>query len=188
MKLWKWIFQEELNGKEITYIDIANFRRRNYVHFRDEVASCKVRLEEKQQAQSKQVTLSRPLANYVRGLLLEEHQIITWFSDEYSQMYQEDYTHLVGLKDQETLEALPPKKSFLLSQIVLYMTRQEVIEKLDLHEVVSTKLRGYEKELFWFRCLGNYIQPVVVLRVGVRLLGKDIKIPSMEPIELYDLI
>jgi len=191
MKLRDWLGKMEMElrpGDELTFVDITNFKRRNYLHFRDEAASCRVRPKEKQNALKQQKTLSKPLRHYIRGLLNEDSQVIGLFVAEYPQMIREDYLFLIGIKDQETLEALPPQHSFHLSQIVHYMSRAEVIRRLGLSKVVATKLIGYEKEIFWLQCLGSYIQPVVVLRVGVRILGNGAKIPKFEPIELHDLI
>jgi len=191
MKLRDWLEKTEMElrpGDELTFVDIANFKRRNYAHFRDEAASCRVRPEEKQNARKQQKTLSRPLRYYIRGLLNEDPQVIGLFVAEYPQMIREDYLFLIGIKDQETLEALPPQHSFYLSQIVRYMSRAEVIKRLGLSKVVATKLLGYEKEIFWLHCLGSYVQPGVVLRVGVRILGNGAGIPEQDPIELHDLI
>lgn len=188
-ELREWILELEDAGEEVSYIDIANFKKRNYAHFRMETLSCKVREEEKYEANYRHFNLSKPLADYIRGWLLYDETIKKLCREEFPRMNEEDYSMLTGLS-KEILDKLPPRKQFLYSQMVHYMDRSEVKTALALTKVVSTRLRGYEKEIFWLRCLAVGILPVVVLRLGVRVLGKYYQnpFPSQEEIPLHDLI
>ncbi len=49
--------------------------------------------------------------------------------------------------------------------LVRSLTENEVKEALNLHKVVSCRLLGYEKELFYLKCYTFGILPVFMLRV-----------------------
>ena len=49
--------------------------------------------------------------------------------------------------------------------LIMSLTENEVREALNLHEVVSCRLLGYEKELFYLKCYTFGILPVFMLRV-----------------------
>lgn len=196
MREKKWI---EMRGIEnVDEIDVANFRKRNYMHFRDETLSAKVRKEEKQKALDQNGSLSEPLRYFVRELLSSDNEYtIKLMMDEFEVMHREDFLTLadivkgqVGVNEnitEETLSTMPKQDSFLLSQAIKWLDRREVRQFLGLEAVVSTKLTGYEKEIFVLKCYANYTQPGIIIRVGVRLLGQGFSFQERDILPLDEL-
>lgn len=182
LNLW-WDPEVDVDSK-----DVNNFRKRNYLHYRDETISCRVLEKEKKDAVSNCGKVSPQLANFVRLMLQDDENVVELYRSEFRVMFDEDYDRMVGMEahlDKKEREKLTPHQSFLVSQLIRYMDRKEIRDSLP--EVVSTKINGYEKEIFILRCAKCFSAPAVTLRVGVRLLGVH-KFSSQERIELMDLL
>ena len=136
---------------------IINKRRRNYWHSRSESISCRVRDKNPEGNAVK-------FAMNVRAYLLNEDKE---FEIQVSQMMQE-----VIKWDQHQLrlhaQSLYPNESkeFINKNIGLIigsLTEEEIGSALDLKYVVSCRLLGYEKELFFLKSY-LYVAPAMMLR------------------------
>lgn len=185
MREWINFLQEE--QIEFDEIDVANFKKRNYAHLRDESISCRVRIEEFEKAKEKSRTLANPLRNFIRHHLMDNKEMLKEFVKEAGKMRDEDYLKLIGLTKKE-YEELDNRKQFLFSQIVSYMSSVEARALLDLDKVIATKLAGYEKEIFVLRCLARGTLAVISLRIAIRMIGNGYVFTEHEVIPLSELL
>jgi len=182
---------EDQDGFRIPDIEIAIYKKRNYIHFRDETLSCKVRKEEQTKAYKTagKGNFSRDLRCFVRGILIGHQPLLRFIHEEWIIMQDEDYKRLAGLPlDTDLMEFMRNNKqeSFALSQIVSDLTREEVKARLNLDETVATTLNGYEKEFFWLHCFSTGISPVILLRIGTRLIGNGVTMPLIGQLAIED--
>lgn len=200
--------QSDTDHDPLSQYDIANFRKRNYLSYRDETISAKVRPEEKEQVKSFS-EFSEPLRNMIRLLLKDDQPTLTALAKERVIMVAEDRNFILGGailahldelpldfecqelyqsgKMGELMNKLPPPASFAIAEAVSGLGRNDVMTLLNLTEVVTTRLNGYEKEIFWLRCTKNNLPPVIILRVGVRVLASGFQFPHQEAIKLKDI-
>ena len=135
----------------------TNKRRRNYWNSRSESISCRVRDYSSKNRASE-------FAMNVRAYLLHEDNK---FEIELVKMMEE-----IIKKDQLQLlnhaKALFPNESWKfinknIGLIIGSLTAEEKRDALDLRYVVSCRLLGYEKELFFLKCY-IYTKPALMLR------------------------
>lgn len=194
MRLKEWI--SLFDSDELEDIDIANFKKRNYMHFRDETLSAKVREDEKRKALENTNNLSRDLRNFVRCLLGDTPEMLDeQIRNEHRQMNKEDFKNIAnGIAKgeitftEETLEKMPKDDKCKLAIIVSWLSNSEVRHYLCLDFVVSTALIGYEKEIFVLNCIKGLTYSVIYLRIGVRLIGKGVKFEDRKLIPIEYLL
>jgi len=170
-------------------VDIHNFINRNYIHERKEVLSFRVRSTEKQIFQKRIKTTSKYMALRIRRFLLE----VDYPDSEYNKMTKEDSERL--LKDAMVNIGIRKKDPEQLTKEELFTCAMWIKDNgsisLDLSEVISTKLLGYEKEFFVLLCQ-KFNSAVVTCRVLYRDLTNNGSIDNLdeynEPILLEDLI
>ena len=145
-----------VDNKKSKFYEI-NKRKRNYWNSRSESISCRVRDKNPE-------TNAVQFAMNVRAYLLHED---IRFDIEVRKMMEE-----IIKRDQHQLrvhaQALFPNESkeFIEKNIGLIigsLTEEEKANALDLKYVVSCRLLGYEKELFFLKCYA-YIKPALMLR------------------------
>ncbi|KKN18241.1 hypothetical protein LCGC14_0957840 [marine sediment metagenome] len=138
---------------------IINKRKRHFWHSRSTTISCRVR-------NRNDFNKAPDMALNIRAFLLNEEK---YFEKVISAVMR--YLHKEDMKQFRNYIASQnpntPKKELdkNIGLLVMSLTENEVRETLNLHEVVSCRLLGYEKELFYLKCYAFGILPVFMLRV-----------------------
>lgn len=138
---------------------LINKRKRHFWHSRSTTISCRVR--------NKNDFNNAPgMALNIRAFLLKEEK---YFEKVIAAVM--GYLHREDMKQiRMYIEAKFPEKSKKeidkdIGLMVMSLSENEIREALGLHEVVSCRLLGYEKELFYLKCYTIKILPVFMLRV-----------------------
>lgn len=135
-----------------------NKRKRHFWHSRSESISCRVRDKNpKCNATSFAMNIRAFLINEDKSFNIElnktmdkikkndEHQIRMYVYSKFPEHSRETLSKKMGL-------------------IIGSLTDEEIREALNMKEVVSCRLLGYEKELFFLKCYTNFGLPVFMLR------------------------
>ncbi len=136
-----------------------NKRKRHFWHSRSTTISCRVR-------NKNNFNNAPDMALNIRAFLLNEEK---YFEKVIVAVMR--YLHEEDMKQirQYIYSCYPDKSKEELDKniglLVRDLTENEIREALNLHEVISCRLLGYEKELFYLKCYTFGILPVFMLRV-----------------------
>ena len=162
-----------LSTKEIDYVDnivdkeksefyFINKKKRNFWHSKSQSISCRVR-------EKNNFNIAPGIAKNIRAFLLNE-------DDKFKSYFYETMKE-INRKDQEEIQKYvislvqfkhpSLSKEEILKNIGLYigsLDEYAIKDALKLDEVVSCRLLGYEKELFYLKCYTYSFLPVFVMR------------------------
>lgn len=145
--------------KEDSEYYLINRRKRHFWHSRSITISCRVR-------EKNEFNIAPDMALNIRAFLLNEEK---YFNKVISSVMK-----VINEKDMKQLRSYIyscyPNKSReeLDKNMGLYvgnLNEEEIKGALELNEVVSCRLIGYEKELFYLKCYYLGFLPVFMLRV-----------------------
>ncbi len=150
-----------------------NKRKRNFWHSQSTTISCRVR--------NKNSFNNAPeMAANIRAFLLDEEKyFLNVVSAVMKYIHNEDgkqFKNFIYAKHPNVSKEELDEKMGLL---VLDLDDNEKKEVLGLQEVVSCRLLGYEKELFYLKCFSFGILPVFMLRVLYHTKYSHLKLKRM---------
>ena len=138
---------------------LFNKRKRHFWHSRSTTISCRVR-------NKNEFNKASEMALNIRAFLLNEekyfNRIISAVMRYLNEEDRKQFRRYIYSRNPDASKKEMDKNIGLL---VMSLTENEVREALNLHEVVSCRLIGYEKELFYLKCYSIGILPVFMLRV-----------------------
>lgn len=159
-----------------------NKKKRNFWHSRSESISCRVRNKDSK-------INATQFATNIRAYLLNEDER---FNGELNKSIEERIKsdqhqlrmYVYSLFPNESREILDKKIGLIIGSL----SDEEIREALNLKEVVSCRLLGYEKELFYLKCYSFGILPAFMLRCLYHLSYSHSKFKEeIESEELGDL-
>ncbi len=138
---------------------IINKRKRHFWHSRSTTISCRVR-------NKNDFNIAPDMALNIRAFLLNEEKyfekVIAAVMKYLNQEDRKQFRSYIASRNPNISKKELDKNMGLL---VRDLTENEIREALNLHEVISCRLLGYEKELFYLKCYYIGILPVFLLRV-----------------------
>lgn len=136
------------------FVDSHNRKVRNYWNERKQSISCRVRSTKKGNASN----FRKNIVQWIYKKNKEE------YNSEASRLYLEDYG-IIQTEFGFDKKDLTNKESFALAMEVRDLSFSQVILALRLNNVVSTKLLGFQKEVFFLKCYLIGETPQFALRV-----------------------
>jgi len=152
-------FVDNIVDKEESEYYLLNKRNRHFWHSRSTPISCRVR-------NKNDFNKAPGMALNIRAFLLNEEKYFEKVTNAVM-----GYLHREDMKQiQSYIEAIFPDKSKKeidknIGLMVMSLSEEERRGALGLDQVVSCRLLGYEKELFYLKCYSIGILPVFMLRV-----------------------
>ncbi len=136
-----------------------NKRKRHFWHSRSTTISCRVR-------NKNDFNIAPDMALNIRAFLLNEEKyfekviaaVMRYLNEEDKKQFR---SYIASRNPNISKKELDKNIGLLVRDL----TENEVREALYLHEVISCRLLGYEKELFYLKCYTFGILPVFLLRV-----------------------
>ena len=148
--------------KEKSEYYFINKRKRNFWHSKSQSITCRVR-------EKNDFNHGPGIAKNIRAFLLNEDKL---FKKEFNKVIDE-----INKKDQEEIQKYvisivqfkhpSLSKEEIIKNIglyVKYLDQEEIKAALNLNEMASCRLIGYEKELFYLKCYTYSFLPVFVMR------------------------
>ncbi len=159
-----------------------NKKKRNYWHSRSESISCRVRNKDSK------INATHFATNIRAYLLNEDERFNAELNKSIEQIIKDDRHQLrmyaYSKFPNESIEILDKNIGLIIGSL----TDEEIRDALDLKEVVSCRLLGYEKELFYLKCYSFPILPAFMLRCLYHLIYSHSKFKEeIESEELGDL-
>ena len=152
-------FVNNIVDKENAEYYIINKRKRHFWHSRSITISCRVR-------NKNDFNIAPDMALNIRAFLLNEEKYFEKvISAVMRYLNEEDMKQFRSCFASRNPNASKKELDKNIGLFVMSLTENEVREILNLHEVVSCRLLGYEKELFYLKCYTFGILPVFMLRV-----------------------
>ncbi|KKK45911.1 hypothetical protein LCGC14_1079570 [marine sediment metagenome] len=152
-------FVNNIVDKDDSEYYFINKRKRHFWHSRSTTISCRVR-------NKNSFNKAPDMALNIRAFLLNEEKYFEKvISAVIKYLHEEDmkqFRNYIASRNSNTSKKDLDKNIGLL---VMSLTENEMREALNLHEVISCRLLGYEKELFYLKCYTFGILPVFLLRV-----------------------
>ena len=146
-----------VDNKKSNYYEI-NKKNRNYWNSRSESCSCRVREKDLENN-------AIQFAMNVRAYLLNEDELFQRELDKtIEKILQSDQQQLRmyarALFPNQSIEFIDKNIGLIIGSLI----DEQIAEALDLKEVVSCRLLGYEKELFFLKCYVQSGKPALMLR------------------------
>lgn len=152
-------FVNNIVDKENAEYYIINKRKRHFWHSRSITISCRVR-------NKNDFNIAPDMAINIRAFLLNEEKYFEKvISAVMRYLNEEDMKQFRSCFASQNPNTSKKELDKNIGLFVMSLTENEVREILNLHEVVSCRLLGYEKELFYLKCYTFGILPVFMLRV-----------------------
>jgi len=157
-------------------------RKRHFWHSRSESFSCRVR-------NKNPIINATSFAMNIRAYLLnEDERFNTELNKTMEKIIKSDEHQLrmyaYSKFPKQSREIIDKKMGIIIGSLM----DEEIREALDLKEVVSCRLLGYEKELFYLKCYSSSILPAFMLRCLYHLTYSHSKFKEeIESEELGDL-
>lgn len=134
-------------------IEVYNKRHRNYWHYREQTISCRVR----NKRENRFKVFKENIVHYLYNKnLVELDRMWTVLSHEDYDVLQRALGFTSVRKNK--------RETFALAMLVRDISKSDLMGHLQLNEVVSTRVLGYYKEIFFLKCYLNYRHPQIVLR------------------------
>ena len=166
-------FVNNIIDKEDSEYYLINKRKRHFWHSRSETISCKVR-------NKNNFNKAPDIALNVRAFLLNEEKFFNkMISVVMSNLYDGD---MEQIRDYIYLCNPNKAKEEIDKNIGLYvmsLDENEIRAALNLNKVISCRLLGYEKELFYLKCYTVRILPVFMLRVLYHVKNSHLKLKNL---------
>lgn len=152
-------FVDNIVDKENSEYYKINKRKRHFWHSKSTTISCRVR-------NKNDFNNAPDMALNIRTFLLNEekffnrivHAVMRYLNNEDMKQFREYIYSRYPNKSKKELDKN-------IGLLIRDLPEEEVKNILNLHEVVSCRLLGYEKELFYLKCYSIGILPVFMLRV-----------------------
>jgi len=167
-------FVNNIVDKEESEYYLLNKRNRHFWHSRSTPISCRVR-------NKNEFNKAPDMALNVRAFLLKEEKYFEKVTIAVmGYLHKEDMKQIrsyIGAKFPNASKGYIDKNIGLM---VMSLSEEEKRGALELNEVVSCRLLGYEKELFYLKCYTIGILPVFMLRVLYHTKYSHLKLKLME--------
>ena len=168
--------------KEKSEYYALNKRKRHFWHSKSESISCRVR---NKNPRINAISFAMNIRAY---LINEDERFNTELSKTIDQIIKNDRHQLRIYAYSKFPDHSRETLDKNIGLIIGSLTDEEIREALNLKEIVSCRLLGYEKELFYLKCYSLWILPVFMLRCLYHLdYSHDKFIEGIEYEELGDL-
>ncbi|MFX1258660.1 MAG: hypothetical protein ACFFAN_12430, partial [Promethearchaeota archaeon] len=150
------------------FVNIHNERKRSYWNNKSQTISCRVRFTKNHNA----TRFRRNIIDFLYNYNLEDLKLIV------IKVNEEDYNifqKVLGFDKFQgrDLSNEEKRRQFALAMKARDLNTDEVFGFLNLNKVVSTRIKGYYKELFYLKCYTNYFHPGHLLRCLYRWENND---------------
>jgi hypothetical protein len=171
--------------REEFFVNIHNERHKNFWNKNDYTISCRVRFTKNNNSQNFRNNIIRFLYNENKP---ETQNLIDEIQKEDSQIFAKK----LGFDKFENRELSNPEKhkQYLLAQFASSLDKFSIIKVLGLENVVSVRIKGYYKELFFLKCIFNDLYIPLTLRALYKLESPEtfnLEIFLMERVLVEDL-